>query len=487
MEMTKKQFREWAFEKVRILDGATGTLLQKNGMPPGVCPEKWVLENPNSILQAQREYVKCGSDIIYTFTFGGNGLKLKEFGIDTVVQYNRELARLSKQAAGGNALVAGDISSTGQLMEPYGEYTFEEIVNIYKEQVKGLLEGGVDLFAIETIMDIQEARAALLAVMESCDLPVIVTMTFEKGGRTINGTDPLTALVALQSLGADAVGCNCSTGPKEMLGIIREIKPYARVPLVAKPNAGLPKLVNGNTVFEMNAAEFAEYTGEFIDAGVNLTGGCCGTSPEFIDKVSKKAKEQGCRNIAPEEGVLLLSSSRKTVHVGTRYPICVIGDRIDPARDEKLREELRQGSLELATEYAIDQSEEGVLVLGVKAGAEGIDEVNVLHEMVKTLCSMVQTPLCIDSSSPEALDSALRIYPGRALISFVSAGKGRLEKILPVAAKYGSAFVLLPADDSGVPEKAGDMIEIAEKVYDEARKYGYSKDDILTENATKHF
>jgi len=373
------------------------------------------------------------------------------------------------------------VSSTGHLMEPYGDYTFEEIVNIYKEQVKGLLEGGVDLFAIETIMDIQEARAALLAVKESCDLPVIVTMTFEKGGRTINGTDPLTALVTLQSLGADAVGCNCSTGPNEMLGIIRDIKPYARVPLVAKPNAGLPKLVNGSTVFEMNAAEFAEYTGKFIEAGVNLMGGCCGTSPEFIDMVSKKAKGQKCRNIAPEEGALLLTSPRRTVSMGRSYPVCVIGDRIDPERDEELREELRQGSLDLAAEYAINQSEEDAVVVSVKAGAADIDEVNVLNEMVKTLCSMVQTPLCIGSSSPEALDSALRIYPGRALIRLVSAGKEKLEKILPVAAKYGAALVLSPGDDSGVPERAADMIGIIEKVYDAAQKYGYSKEDILVD------
>ncbi len=257
--MTKQQFREWVNEGIRVLDGATGTELQKMGMPLGVCPEKWVFENPDALLKIQRDYIESGSDIIYTCTLGGNRLKLQEYGIYDVVQINREVAGLSKKAAAGKALVAGDMAPTGQMMQPFGMYTFEEIVNVYKEQVQGLLEGGVDLFAIETMMDIQEARAALLAVKECCDLPVIVTMTFEKGGHTINGTDPLTALVTLQSLGADAVGCNCSTGPKEMLEVIRQLKPYARVPLVAKPNAGLPHLHNGKTVFDMNADEFSGY------------------------------------------------------------------------------------------------------------------------------------------------------------------------------------------------------------------------------------
>ena len=228
--MTKQEFREWVKEGIRVLDGATGTELQKMGMPLGVCPEQWVRENPDALLKIQRDYIESGSDILYTCTLGGNPLKLKDYDIENAVQINREVAAISKRAAAGKALIAGDIAATGQMMQPFGDYTFEEIVNVYKQQVQGLLEGGVDLFAIETIMDIQEARAALLAVKESCDLPVIVTMTFEKGGHTINGTDPLTALVTLQSLGADAVGCNCSTGPKEMLEIIRQMTPYARVP-----------------------------------------------------------------------------------------------------------------------------------------------------------------------------------------------------------------------------------------------------------------
>jgi 5-methyltetrahydrofolate--homocysteine methyltransferase len=479
--MTKKGFKEWALAQVRILDGATGTQLQKAGMPIGVCPEKWVLQNPESIIKIQKEYIESGSDIIYTCTLGGNRLKLKESGVEDTYRINRELAALSKKAAGGRAFVAGDIAPTGQLMEPFGMYTFEEIVDVYKEQVKGLLDGGVDLFVIETMMDIQEARAALLAVKETCDLPVIVTMTFERGGHTINGTDPLTALITLQSLGADAVGCNCSTGPKQMLGIIKTLKPFAKVPLVAKPNAGMPKLVNGVTVFDMGDDEFAGYVQPFIEAGVNLIGGCCGTSPAYISKVSKIAKGRKGKGIVNEGGMLVLSSTRKTVTIGRNLPICVIGERINPTGKKRLRDELRKGSMDLVTEYAMDQVDEGAQVLDVNAGVPDIDEAAVLSEITKTLSTMVQTPLCLDSSSPKALEQALRIYPGRALINSISGEQVKLDKILPVAAKYGAAFILLPLDDNGVPEIAEDRIEIIKKVYGKAKEYGYTKDDILVD------
>lgn len=479
--MTKQQFREWVNEGIRVLDGATGTELQKMGMPLGVCPEKWVSENPEALLKIQRDYIQSGSDIIYTCTLGGNGLKLKEYGIENTVQLNREVAKISKMAAAGKALVAGDIAPTGQMMEPFGMFTFEQIVDVYKEQVQGLLEGGVDLFAIETMMDIQEARAALLAVKECCNLPVIVTMTFEKGGHTINGTDPLTALVTLQSLGADAVGCNCSTGPKEMLEIIRELKPYARVPLVAKPNAGLPRLINGKTVFDMNAEEFSAYIESFIEAGVNLFGGCCGTSPEFIRKIAALAKGRKSRDIEDAGSTVMLTSSRRTVLIGKAFPLCVIGGRINPTDNIKLREELMAGSMDLVTEYAMEQIDEGASILNVNAGVPGIDEVETLTAMVSNLSTMVQVSLCLDSSSPEALESALRVYPGRALINLVSCEEMKFKKILPIAAKYGAAFMLLPVEDAGAPEKAEERIQSIQRVFREAEEYGFTRSDFLVD------
>lgn len=433
--MTRNQFKEWVLKKVRILDGATGTFLQLNGMPTGVCPEKWVLENPNSLCEVQTEYIKNGSDIIYTFTFGANELKLREYGIDDVEGYNRELAKLSKKAANGRALVAGDIAPTGQMMEPFGVYSFEDIVNAYKRQVRGLLDGGVDLFVIETMMDIQEARAAVLAVKESCDLPVMATLTFASGGHTINGTDPLTALITLQSLGVDAFGCNCSTGPVEMLEIIRSIKPYSKVPLIAKPNAGVPKLIDGQTVFDMEAVEFSGYTGDYIKAGVNLIGGCCGTSPEYIRRVYEAAKGQNCEGIRADNDIQFISSSRKSVSISDELPEGAIGKRIDAKADEKLKKDLLEDSMELVAEYAMDQIDDGALILNINAGSPELDETKTLVEIVKTLSQMIQVPICLETQSTEALEQALRIYPGRAL---VLAEERSMDKLRPAILKYGA-------------------------------------------------
>jgi len=433
--MTRNQFIEWVLKKIRILDGATGTFLQLNGMPAGVCPEKWVLENPNSLCEVQTEYIKNGSDIIYTFTFGANELKLKGYGIDDVEGYNRELAKLSKKAANGRALVAGDIAPTGQMMEPFGVYSFEDIVNAYKRQVRGLLDGGVDLFVIETMMDIQEARAAVLAVKESCDFPVMATITFASGGHTINGTDPLTALTTLQSLGVDAFGCNCSTGPVEMLEIIRSIKPYSKVPIIAKPNAGVPKLIDGQTVFDMDAVEFSGYTVDFIKAGVNLIGGCCGTSPEYIRRVYEAAKGQNCEGIRADNDIQFISSSRKSVSISDELPEGAIGKRIDAKADEKLKKDLLEDSMELVAEYAMDQIDDGALILNINAGSPELDETKTLVEIVKTLNQMIQVPLCLETQSTEALEQALRIYPGRAL---VLTEERSMDKLRPAILKYGA-------------------------------------------------
>ena len=272
--MKRSEFRELASRKIIQLDGATGTELIKRGMPAGVCPELWVLEHPEAITDVQQAYVKAGSDIVYVPTFGGNPLKLAEFGLESrTAEINAELAAISRRAVPGT-LIFGDIAPTGQLVEPFGPLPFEECVELYKKQIAALLDGGVDGFAIETMMDLQEARAALLAVRELCDLPAIVTLTFEPGGKTLTGIDPVAALVTLQALGADAFGCNCSTGPEAMAELIRRMKPYAEIPLAAKPNAGMPHLVGDKTVFDLAAPEFAEAAMQLAEAGANLMGGC---------------------------------------------------------------------------------------------------------------------------------------------------------------------------------------------------------------------
>ncbi len=479
--MNKKDFLDFLKQNILVLDGATGTELQKRGMPNGVCPESWAIENPDVIVDIQKDYINAGANAVYTCTFGGNRIKLSEFGLgDKVVEINRKLAQLSRKAVGENGFVGGDLAPTGQFVRPFGDMPFEEAVDIYKEQVKGLLEGGVDFFVIETMMDIQEARAALLAVKESCDLPVCVSMTFDENGRTLTGTDPVSALIILQNLGADVVGCNCSTGPEDMIKIIRSMKPYAKVPLLAKPNAGLPRLIDGKTQFDMESEEFGSYIREFIEAGVNLLGGCCGTSPLYIAQIRKNIN--GLIPIPPEpKEICAVASARKTVFVDANEPVVVVGERINPSGKKKLQEELRQGMTSLVRQFAIEQVEKGANILDVNVGMPGIDEKETMVKVIELLSSMSDAPLCLDSSSPEVLEAALRIYPGRALINSISAEKVKLEKLLPIAAKYGAAFILLPLNDAGVPKSGKERCHIVEEVFNEALKFGYTKKDIIVD------
>ena len=479
--MNKAQFSEMISKKVMILDGATGTLLQKRGMPAGVSPEKWVIDNPSVIIQIQREYIDAGSDIIFSCTFGGNRSKLGDYGLEgQTFEMNRRLAALSREAAGQRALVAGDIGSTGRFVKPFGDMPFEECVNIYKEQVRGLLEGGVDLFAIETMLDIQETRAALLAIKESCDLPICVSMTFDEAQRTLTGADPITALITLQSLGADAFGCNCSTGPAQMVEIIRMLKPYARVPLLAKPNAGMPRLVKGETVFDMGAAEFGSYTESFVEAGANLIGGCCGTSPEYISELRRHS--YGLKPLDVEyKAYSAVTSSRKTVFFGEDNPLVLVGERINPTGKKLLQAQLKEGSTHELRRLALEQTDKGAQILDVNVGMPGVDEKELMVKAIELLGGVSDAPLSLDSSSPEVLEAALRIYPGRALINSISSERIKLEKLLPAAAKYGAMFVLLPLSDGGVPQTAAERQQIVKSVFEAAAEYGYKKNDIVVD------
>ena len=478
--MTKKEFKKLFQNRLILLDGGMGTLLQKAGMPAGVCPEKWAAINSELLKDTQRKYVEAGSDIIYAFTFGANPLKLSEYGIaDETYALNKALAEIARDAAGKEVLVAGDISSCGSLLYPYGSVMFEEAVEGFKKQVKGLLDGGVDLFVIETMMDLQEARAALIAIKESCDLPVMVTMTFE-GKRTLMGNNPLSVLVTLQSLGADAVGCNCSAGPAEMVEIIRKMKPYAKVPLIVKPNAGKPRLENGVTVYDMDAESFAAYTEELVGAGANALGGCCGTTPGYIRRVGEIAKSMKPVQ-AERKPYSLACSNRKTVEIHGTLPFAVIGERLNPSGKKFLKEALINGDMDVVSDLAREQVEAGATLLDVNAGVPGIDEKETLKDMVLEVCNSVAAPILIDTSNPEALEAALRIYPGRAVINSISGESVKIETLLPIAKKYGAMFVLLPVDDNGVPETAEKRIEIIKRVYLKAREMGFSKEDILVD------
>ena len=479
--MTRSEFIRLAGSRIIRLDGATGTELIKRGLPPGVCPEEWCVLHPEAVISVQQAYCRAGSDLLYVPSFGGNPAKLAEFGLESRThELNRCLVELSRKACPGK-LIFGDIAPTGHLIEPNGPLPFEEAVKIYRTQAEALLEGGVDGFTIETMMDLQEARAALIAVKELApEIAVIVTMTFEPGGRTLTGTGPVSALVTLQSLGAAAFGCNCSTGPEEMAEIIRRIKPYASIPLVAKPNAGMPRLVNDKTVFPQGPEEFGRAASLLADAGANLIGGCCGTSPDHIAQLD--CRLANCSVPQVEQKITgVIASAQQFCCFGTDKPFVLIGERINPTGKKALQAELREGKFDLVRKFASEQRDAGAAVLDVNTGVGGIDQTDVLRKAVAETVKTVQLPLSIDSTLPEAVEAALRIYPGRALLNSISAEKERIEKILPIAAKYGAMPVLLPLSDEGIPRTCGERAGLLKFLLEKVQQYGYSVSDCIAD------
>ncbi len=477
--MSRKKFNDLINKKIVILDGATGTKFIKYGMPHGVSPELWALENLDVVNKIQNAYIAAGSDIVYVPSFGGNRIKLEEFGLaGRLHEMNSSLAEAVKENIGGRALAFGNIAPTGQFVEPFGDLAFEDAVNIYKEQAEALIDGGVDGFVIETMLDIQETRAAVLAVRESCDLPLIVSMTFDENMHTLTGNDPLSALITLQALGIDAFGCNCSTGPEDMVKLIKSIKPYAKIPLLAKPNAGMPELIDGETVFAMGAEEFAAFAEPLASAGANIIGGCCGTTPAHIKALAAAAEK--LKALMPQlKAVSAVSGPRGTCLLGRDQPFRVIGERINPTGKKKLQAELRAGKLAMVRQYAGEQLSGGAAVLDVNMGLSGIDEKAMMLKVVALLAQGTTLPLCIDSTDSEVIEAALRLYPGRALVNSISAEKNRIGKTLPVAAKYGAMFILLPLNDEGIPETAEARIEVAKEIFAAARNYGYEREDII--------
>ncbi|MBE6391475.1 MAG: 5-methyltetrahydrofolate--homocysteine methyltransferase [Lentisphaerae bacterium] len=474
--MTRENFKLLA-SKGLLLDGATGTELIKLGMPSGVSPELWVYEHPEAINSVHDAYFNSGSDIVYAPTFGGNRCKMAEFGLaDRMEEIIGTLMRRAKAHA-GEKTVFGDIAPTGRFVEPYGELPFEEAVAIFRELAAILAANGADGFAIETMMDIQEARAALLGCREAApDLPVIVTMTFENSGKTLTGCDPAASLITMQSLGADAFGCNCSTGPAEMAEIIRKMRPFARIPLIAKPNAGLPKLCNGKTCFEMSPAAFADSVNDLLSSGVTIMGGCCGTTPEHLAAMNKKFRSAEIPAL-PASTASALSAPGKYREISVDQPFTVIGERINPTGKKALQAELREGKTDLLFDFAIQQLDAGAEVLDVNMGMSGIDETAMMRAALHRILKSTPAILCIDSTTAETVEAALRLYPGRALLNSISAEEKRLKQILPIAAKYGAMLILLPLTDAGLPKSGDERWEILQEIISEAKKYGYRDAD----------
>lgn len=480
--MNTAEFRAFTKNKIIYLDGATGSNLIRRGMPAGVCPEKWILEHRDILIGLQKEYVAAGSNIIYAPTFTSNHIKLKEYGLeDRIDEINTTLVAMSKEAAEDKALVAGDITMTGRQLSPMGDMDFEELINVYKEQISILHKAGADLLVVETMMSLQETRAALIAAKEVCELPVMATLTFEPDGRTLFGTDAVTAAVTLEKLGACAIGANCSTGPDKMAELIRSISKVVTIPVIAKPNAGMPALNSqGETVYNMDADTFAEEMKMLVEAGAGILGGCCGTSPEYIRKLVEATENMKVPDLA-ETGIRYLSSERKTIAFDLDAPFMVVGERINPTGKKKLQAELREGCLDMVHAFAEEQEACGAQLLDINVGMSGIDEKETMLKVLDEVTIASSLPLSLDSSYVEVLEAALRRYPGRALINSISYEKEKMEALLPLAKKYGAMFILLPLSDQGLPESLDEKIGIIEAVSQKAFEIGLTKEDIIVD------
>jgi len=488
MEEKGKSILDILNKRILILDGATGTEMQKRGLPPGVSPELWSMENPQVSADIYRAYARAGSDMLYTCTFGGTPWKLEEFGAaDKTEQINCKIAENAVKTAdelaeqeGIRPLIVGDIGPCGQFIKPFGDLDFEQAVQRFKRQVQGLIDGGVDLFVIETQIDIQESRAALLAIKELCGGFTMVSMTFDETGHSLNGTTPEAMAVTLESLGADVVGVNCSTGPKEMLNVIGRIRKMVQIPVMAKPNAGMPVIKDNETVFPMDADEFSTFAEPFAEAGVNIMGGCCGTNPEHVAKLA-----QGMKGLAPLERkpveTAMLSSATQALITGSNSTIRIIGERINPTGKKILQGELKAGNMAYVRKLARDQAAAGADLLDINAGMPGIDEKQTLLDIISSVVPVVNLPLVIDSSDPDVVEAAVRYYPGRALINSISAEKEKLDKLLPVAAKYGSMLIVLPLADNELPDKAERRKELVMEIAQRAAAYGYKNKDLVVD------
>ena len=486
--MTREKFIDFTKDHIIYLDGATGSNLVKAGMPSGVCPEQWILEHREVMLQLQKEYVQAGTNILYAPTFTANRVKLAEYHLEkNMSSMIHDLVAISKEAAtdtpGHPVYVAGDITMTGEQLRPMGKMELEDLIAIYKEQILCLVDAGADLLVVETMMSLAETRAALIAAKEVCDLPVIATLTFEADGRTLFGTDAKTAAVVLESLGASAIGANCSTGPAQMEGIISDMVSVTMIPIIAKPNAGLPFLdENGTTCYNMEAEEFTEEMQVLVNIGATILGGCCGTTPEFIrqlhDRFGTVAQATAARR---PEGIRYLTSERITHSFGLEDGFFVVGERINPTGKKALQAQLREGNFEKVIQFAEEQETCGAKVLDINMGMSGIDEKLCMLRALEEVSGVTNLPLSLDSSYVEVLEAALRNYPGRALVNSVSLETEKFEKLLPIVAKYGAMFILLPLSDAGLPKDIEEKKEIIHKIYDRALSLGMRKEDIVVD------
>ena len=466
--------RKINFNNFLLFDGAMGTMLQKYGIKMGELPESYNILHPEIIEKIHGEYLAAGSDVITTNTFGANSYKLKntQYTVESIVG---SAVRIARKAAGDN-LVALNIGPIGQLMEPLGTLSFNNAYEAFAEQIKIGAREGADIILIETMSDIYEAKAAILAAKENSSLPIICTMSYQGDERTLTGTDPITMVNVLQGLGVDAIGVNCSLGPNEMLPIITKILKYSIIPVIVQPNAGLPKLVNGDAVFDVQAHEFAQYAKIMAEMGVTIFGGCCGTACEHITAIKAELK-----NLKPArrdvKRITAVSSPSLTVVLGEQ--IKIIGERINPTGKKKLKEALKNNNMDYILYEAINQRDAGADILDVNVSLPEIDEQEVMIRTIKELQSVINLPLQIDSVQRNVIESAVRIYNGKALINSVNGKDEVMASIFPIVKKYGACVIGLTLDKDGIPKTAEGRLKIAQKIVQKAEEYGIDKSDII--------
>lgn len=470
--------RDFIKNNIVYLDGGMGTLLQKSGLQPGELPERWNISHPEVIKEIHKSYYDSGSNIVNTNTFGANSLKFGTDELSEIIYHAVKNADEARKASSGKQekFIALDVGPTGKLLKPLGDLDFEDAVKAFSEVISLGVKYGVDLITIETMNDSYETKAAVLAAKENSDLPIIVTNAYGENGRLMTGADPAVMAAMLEGMGVDAIGANCSLGPKQLMGVMDELLKYCSVPVAFKPNAGLPKSDGKVTYYDVDAEEFAQDIKLAVANGVRIVGGCCGTTPEYIKKVCELTRDMRPKEIE-KKTYSVCTSYNKAVFFGEK-PI-LIGERINPTGKKRFKQALLENDIGYILQEAVNQQAKGVHVLDVNVGLPGIDEAQMLTNSVCELQCVTDLPLQIDSSDPVAMESALRRYNGKAMINSVNGKEENLNAIFPLVKKYGGFVVALTLDEKGIPSTVDGRMKIARKILLTAALYGINKKDII--------
>lgn len=466
--------RERIKNEILYFDGGTGTMLQDMGLQPGELPETWNITHADKIIALHRAYLEAGANIIKTNTFGANSFKFDN--LEEVIASAVKNAR--KAAEGYDAYIALDIGSLGKLLKPIGDLEFERAVEVFAEAIKIGVKAGADLILIETMNDSYETKAAVLAAKENSTLPIFVTTVYDENAKLMTGANPQAMVALLEGLGVDAIGLNCSLGPKQMKHIVPMLVENASVPIIVNPNAGLPRTENGKTVYDVDAEEFSDIMVEIVKAGAGIIGGCCGTTPEFIRKTVEKTKQIPFKPINIKNKTLV-SSYTHAVEIGLS-PI-LIGERINPTGKSKFKEALRQNNMDYILNEGLAQQDKGVQILDVNVGLPEIDEVKMIKSAVYELQSVIDLPLQIDTVDITAMEQAMRLYNGKPLVNSVNGKEKNMKEVFPLIAKYGGVVIALTIDEDGIPETVEGRIRIAKKIVETAKSYGIDKKDIIVD------